>query len=376
MLLGALIVAAVVSVSDVPKPGLGDSKVVDTADMLSPAEEGLLDARIAGLERDLGVESAIVTVPDVAGTAKDFATDLFNRWGIGKQDARNGLLIVVVRDKRRIATEVGYGLEPLLPDGWLAAIQKDTIGPHFRSGRYGEGLMAGFGAIEDRLRANPEEAREGARRIPGASGAASGTWAWIWPLGAGLAGLGIAAFLVARARRRKVERCPRCKGKMILLDEVADDAYLAEGERREEQLDSVNYKVWICPVDQATTIRKEFGPVLLDSCPKCHYATLRRVSATVEEATYEHGGQVRVAEKCEHCGFERERTRRTRRRTRPDPVITHSGGGGSSFWWIGGPGIGWGSSSSGGWSDAGGDSSGGFSFGGGDSGGGGADTGW
>lgn len=369
MVLEALALAAVVSVSDVPKPGLGDPKVVDTADMLSPSEEGLLDSKIVGLERDLGVEAAIVTVPDVEGTAKDFAVDLFNRWGLGKQDARNGMLIVVVRDKRRIASEVGYGLEPILPDGWLASVQTDIMGPRFRAADPGGGLLAGFDAIDARLRDHPEEAREGARRTPGAPGAPGGLW-WVWPLAAGLTGLGAAAYFLVRARRKKIEHCPKCKSRMVLLDEVADDAHLSEGERREEQLESVNYHVYICPVDQTTTVRKEFGPVMLDQCPNCNFATLRRETTTVEEATYEHGGKVRVVEKCEHCGYDHERVRRTRRRTRPAPVEVHHPGG----IWIGGWGGGWGGSSGGGWS--GGDSGGGFGFGGGDSGGGGADTGW
>lgn len=384
-MIAAFVLATVVSVSDLPKPGLGDPKVVDAAGMLSPTEEGILDAKIATLERDLGVETAIVTVPDVEGTAKDFATDLFNRWGLGKKDARNGLLMVVVRDKRRVATETGYGLESVLPDSWLASVQTDEIAPRFRAGNFGGGLIAGFDAIDSRLHVNADEAREGARRLPGAPGTPSTGVTWLIPLVLGGTGFGVLAYLVflaARARRRKIERCPACKAQMVLLDEVADDAHLSEGERREEALGSIDYRVYVCPQDQTTTIRKDDGVANLDQCPKCRFMTLRRTSKTLEEANYDRGGTVLVTETCEHCDFRKERTRKTRPRTRREFAATHADRSGGSYWWIGGMGSGsdWSSGSSGGWSgggdSGGGDSGGGFSFGGGDSGGGGADTGW
>ena len=395
MLAALILVATVVSVTDIPKPGLGDPKVVDTAEMLSPTEEGVLDGKLAHLERDLGVETAIVTVPDVEGTAKEFAPDLFNRWGLGKKDARNGLLILVVRDTRRVATETGYGLEPILPDSWLASVQTDAIGPRFRARDYGGGLLAGFDAIDSRLREHPQEARAGARRMPGVPvtagerGTQGGGVSWLLPLALGATGIGVVGFLIAlavRARRRRTERCPKCKSRMVLLDEVADDAHLSPGERKEEELDSVNYLVYICPADQATTIRKDYKAAAFGQCPECRFLTMRHQSETLEDATFDHGGKVRVEETCEQCGHHSERIRRTRKRTR-QAVHTPSGGG--SYWWIGGGGMGgdWGSgssgSSAGGWSggSAGGGSGGGsggdgFDFGGGDSGGGGADTGW
>ena len=37
---------------------------------------------------------------------------------------------------------------------------------------------------------------------------------------------------------------------MVHLDEQADDAHLDTGQRFEEQLESVDYDVWVCPTCQ------------------------------------------------------------------------------------------------------------------------------
>jgi TPM domain len=92
------------------------------------------------------VEIAVVTVTGIDLPPREFATGLFNRWGIGKAGADSGLLVLIVADQRRIEMETGYGLEPALPDGWLSALQHETMLPAFRSGDHGAGVEAGLAA--------------------------------------------------------------------------------------------------------------------------------------------------------------------------------------------------------------------------------------
>ncbi len=170
-----ILVAMSLSVADVPDPRERDSWVTDTAEVLTPPAEATLD-RIAGdLNRDLGVEAAVATVPEADGRAREFATALFAEWGIGDAGADNGILVLLVVDEGRIEIEPGYGLEAVLTDGWLGTMQVETMVPHLERAEYGKGLAAGLEAIDDRLRRHPTEAEEGTRRTP-ATPVEAGRW--------------------------------------------------------------------------------------------------------------------------------------------------------------------------------------------------------
>jgi uncharacterized protein len=179
--------ALATTVDEVPNPRPRGSWVADVADVLPPEVESRIDARVDALHRDLDAEIAVVTIPSAGATSeKEFATSLFNTWGIGDAQADNGLLVLLVLDTRRIEMETGYGLEPLLPDGWLGRLQTEQMVPRFREGDYAGGIEAGIGAVDTRLRETPEETRTGADGTtpgtPGGSGRPRSSWsAWWWP---------------------------------------------------------------------------------------------------------------------------------------------------------------------------------------------------
>jgi len=103
------------------------------------------------------VEIAIVVIPayDVEkySSAREFANELFNTWGIGDKETNRGLLIQLVtrEDLREITFETGYGLEGELPDGLCMLIQKRRMIPPMKEGRYGEGLRAGLEEVRKAL---------------------------------------------------------------------------------------------------------------------------------------------------------------------------------------------------------------------------------
>src|SRR5688572_25122861 len=122
MLAALLVAAQLVSVSDLvnPRP---DGWVVDHADILEADEEARLDAIADELYQLRGIELAVVTVGDVSGKPKDFATRLFNTWKIGQASTNNGILVLLVIGKRRLEVEVGTGMEAALTSAWLAYMQ-------------------------------------------------------------------------------------------------------------------------------------------------------------------------------------------------------------------------------------------------------------
>ena len=138
-------------VEDVPNVQLIDYTrfVSDPADAINEADEAALNQRIGHLRDSLDVEIAVVALPaidgDKYGSAREFANELFNTWGIGKKETNRGLLIQLItnEDNREITFEVGYGLEGQLTDGLCKLIQKRRMIPPMQEGRYGEGLLAG-----------------------------------------------------------------------------------------------------------------------------------------------------------------------------------------------------------------------------------------
>ena len=138
-------------VEDVPNVQLIDYTrfVSDPADAINEADEAALNQRIGYLRDSLDVEIAVVVLPaidgDTYGSAREFANELFNTWGIGKKETNRGLLIQLItnEDNREITFEVGYGLEGQLTDGLCKLIQKRRMIPPMQEGRYGEGLLAG-----------------------------------------------------------------------------------------------------------------------------------------------------------------------------------------------------------------------------------------
>ena len=65
----------------------------------------------------------MATVTSLDGMAvEDYATRLFEAWGVGQADKDNGVLVLVAPTEREMRIEVGYGLEGVLPDGLAGQI--------------------------------------------------------------------------------------------------------------------------------------------------------------------------------------------------------------------------------------------------------------
>jgi len=120
--------------------------------MLSRAEKVRLRHLIEEVERDTSVEIAALLIPHT-DDAEGFARAYFDQAGIGKRGHDNGILVLVVVDRRVIRIEVGRGLAPMVPPAAAQRIISDVMAPQFRLGRYGEGLLRGVEAVGHLVRA-------------------------------------------------------------------------------------------------------------------------------------------------------------------------------------------------------------------------------
>ncbi len=119
----------------------GDRLVYDFADMLTDQQEEALNQKLIAYNDSTSNEFAIVIVENLKGyDVGDFAQRLAEKNGIGKAGKDNGALILVSRDDRKISLQVGYGLEPVIPDGKAGFIIRNIITPAFKEKKYYEGL--------------------------------------------------------------------------------------------------------------------------------------------------------------------------------------------------------------------------------------------
>ena len=136
-------------------------RVVDNADLLDPAQEQALTAKLAGLEQTTGRQLVVATVPSLDGyEISDYGYQLGRAWGIGEKDKNTGAVLLVAPNERRLTIQVGYGLEPILTDALSGRIIRDVITPRFKAGDYAGGIDAGVDQIIHILELPPDEQRK------------------------------------------------------------------------------------------------------------------------------------------------------------------------------------------------------------------------
>jgi uncharacterized protein len=116
--------------------------VSDFARVIDPATKTQLESYCTTVEQATGAQIALVTIPSLEGEPiEDVANTLFRAWGVGLKGKNEGILLLLAINDRRNRLEVGYGLEPILPDGFSGSILRQ-MRPALRQSAYGEALMA------------------------------------------------------------------------------------------------------------------------------------------------------------------------------------------------------------------------------------------
>lgn len=139
------------SVESVPNPkSQGDAYYVSDPDHhLRSDTRAELNTISAGIEAANGSEFAIVIVDDYQGGSDfQFALDLFNHWGIGKQGSENGLLLFLSMDRREYRFISGYGLEGIFPDILLKQIGENYLVPYLKDSDTDKAVLSTAKAVE------------------------------------------------------------------------------------------------------------------------------------------------------------------------------------------------------------------------------------
>jgi uncharacterized protein len=101
-----------------------------------------LEAYCGRVEQATGAQMALVTIKSLDGQPiEDVTNALYRQWGVGKKGKDEGVLLLLAVQDHRDRVEVGYGLEPILPDGFDGAITR-SIQPLLRQSAYGPAMIA------------------------------------------------------------------------------------------------------------------------------------------------------------------------------------------------------------------------------------------
>ena len=345
------------SPSDLINPNIKDRRiyVADPENLVSPAAKSQANSILWNLRQSTGAEVVVTIVPNTGNySEEDFATKLFDEWKIGKSDKDNGVLILIVPDQRAARIATGYGVEGIIPDISAMKIIQRSVIPDMKEGNL-DGAVVRVSQDVATVLSNPAAAEElksnqgeSWERLPESDVTAedflifalsiiigfiiasfglliydnnrlkkldrySQARGWHDHLNSYLLfaifslGFGLIPYWIARKKyhnsRNKPMDCPACRGKMHKLNEEEDNNLLSPSQDLEEQLNSVDYDVWVC--DDCGTVERYAFPnkhSIYQECPHCRTKAMYLVKdhRVVPATTRKTGIGERIYD-CKYC---------------------------------------------------------------------------
>lgn len=128
-------------------PNKSNTLVYDVAGVLRQSEGQRLAEELKLFHDSTSNQIAVVIVPDLCGMEKaQFAIELGEYWGVGHKKEDNGIIILIQpktsHNKGQVFIATGRGLESVIPDATCKIIVDREMIPHFKEGRYLEGIQA------------------------------------------------------------------------------------------------------------------------------------------------------------------------------------------------------------------------------------------
>ena len=129
-----------------PKP---DGYFNDYAGVVSKDAASRFNEQLAQFERETSDQVVVAVFPKMQSDSDiaDYTQRVAQAWGVGQKERRNGVVLFVFTQDRKMFIQVGYGLEGALPDATAFDITERHIKPLFRTGNYEAGLATGIDLI-------------------------------------------------------------------------------------------------------------------------------------------------------------------------------------------------------------------------------------
>ena len=214
------------SVREVPRPK--DGRITDLAGYGLERSSGLANA-IREFERQVKAPVYVVTLPSIGAPksgVKNYATRLFNEWSIGNRGTQKGVLVLIVKDVRRVEVEVGNRLNSIVSRSWTTRMLENSVLPTLKDGAYASGIERAVGRLAARIENGNKPLPKNWYRSPGYWASSGKTEEAVDALtalavGAGGSVLAIGAGANAIASNRRDRTCDACGG--VVIQEVLNE---------------------------------------------------------------------------------------------------------------------------------------------------------
>ena len=340
------------SVDDIKpiKTSTSNSYVSNQDNILSASAYNILNQKLDSLEKATTAQVAVVALQTSGGiTARDLSEELFNKWNVGQKESNNGLVIMLIVDRREVFIRTGYGLEGAITDAKSTRIVNEIMAPYFKKGDWDNGMIAGVDVISNLIineyttegfaKKEPKTLADFLPFILGylaltllllvfairnihnahkifnishkeekikAFSRAAKPWYIIgilFPIMLLILYVWYKIFFKPRVRLRSIT-CSKCSNKMHRLSEKEEDKFLSHKQQMEENVKSKDYDVWLCDNCGNTDIFAYDNSLTHYSvCPFCGGKTMFQASDDIiSQATSIHEGKGRKTYTCKNCG--------------------------------------------------------------------------
>ncbi len=310
-------------------PDLKSYYVNDYAEVINEDIEYKIHEDLKEFREDTGVEFTVVTIAstssyDFHGDTDEFATALFNNWGVGNSYHNDGVMMLVSIGDRAIRIEMGDGYEQAYNKKMKAIIDNEVL-PSFKAGSYGNGIIKGVNAIiltlGDESYTSPRSKKNMILLYI--------IWGAILSIFLSI-GAPIYYIFSKQRRKRKARRkqydgdtktspkCLKCRRLMRLMEGDDFASQLGDIKYQEDRLGTKRYLLWKCPQDGHIKESEYVIGMSYTKCPKCKAYAVKS-SGSVNSSTTEY--------RCQICNY---RTTKTNRRSSSSSGRRSGFGGGRS----------------------------------------------
>ena len=255
-----------------------------------------------------GIQVVVTTIESLGGAdITDYAVDMYNTYGIGKNDM--GLLILISTGDRDIWVQTGLAMEAYLPDSKVGRFIDDYAIPYLAENKFNEGLINLQEAYVNEIISLVEKETAAIAPVPNQSDAESATpdknssnsGAFIGKIAAFLIGIPILggffaliANAVSKLRKKIKSRKEEVASlKQQLQDEKIKNSNLMSSHESElrsialshsREVDFLNQKIRHAD-EKYSSLQSQYNS--LEEKNKCHLERLRRVEVLHPEIDQE-----------------------------------------------------------------------------------------
>jgi uncharacterized protein len=147
------------------KPSLETSYYEIGTTLLDETQKQAIEQKLIHYADSTSTQIVVVVVPTTDGEDPwKYAFDIADTWKIGQAGKDNGILLLIVKDDRKIAIQTGRGVEHLMTDAMSKLIIDNDITPAFKQGDYYAGIDNGTTAIIKVMNGEYKEERKNLRK--------------------------------------------------------------------------------------------------------------------------------------------------------------------------------------------------------------------